>query len=327
MINDQNQVEAVELFSKELWLDHVDSQIEDIAGKPFLKFVVTRKAPVYTHALQRVQTALSEDNQFKGRIDVELTDKPTPFPESIEASILEGMISRTSRAISEGETSVHGIGFIPFHNREENKVIQPANHLILGRRGVGKSTLIGKAVEVLQKRKNLCVVIDFQAYAHRDDLAIIDDLFVDILDQLDKELATRGTKSENIRQKIAVLSPQIKSGKLSTQAAILELKRVLKEATSAFVTDFFLFLDDFHLISQNIQPKVLAALHGAVKGARGWLKVAGLTTLVKYYDQASRTGLQVPGDAQIVPLDLTLTDPQAADRQQRLTSNRYSQTI
>jgi hypothetical protein len=138
---------------------------------------------------------------------------------------------------------------------------------------------------------------------------------------------SQGHSCQNIRQKIAVLSPQIKSGKLSTQAAILELKRVLKEATSAFVTDFFLFLDDFHLISQNIQPKVLAALHGAVKGARGWLKVAGLTTLVKYYDQASRTGLQVPGDAQIVPLDLTLTDPQAADRQQRLTSNRYSQTI
>src|ERR1700730_17968482 len=316
-------MEAVELFSKELWLDHVDSKIEDIAGKPFLKFVVTRKAPVYTHALQRVQTALSEDNPFKGRIDVEPTDKPTPFPESIEASILEGMISRTSRAISEGETSVHGIGFIPFHNREENKVIQPANHLILGRRGVGKSTLIGKAVEVLRKRKNLCVAIDFQAYAHRDDPTIIDDLFVDILDQLDKELATRGTKGENIRQKIAALSVQIKSGKFSTHAAILEMKHVLKEATSAFATDFFLFLDDFHLISQSIQPKVIAALHGAVKGARGWLKIAGLTTLVKYYDQANRTGLQVPGDAQIIPLDLTLTDPQAAETHLRSILSHY----
>ena len=81
MIKDQNQMEAEDLFSKELWLDHVDLKSEDIAGKPFLKFIVTRKAPVYTHALQRVQTALSEDNPFKGRIDVELTDKPTPFPE------------------------------------------------------------------------------------------------------------------------------------------------------------------------------------------------------------------------------------------------------
>ena len=322
-MRDQDRIEAVELFSKELWLDHVDSDVETIGGQPFLTFGVTRNAPVYTHALQRLQTVLSDENSFKGRIGIQLTDQSTPFPESIESSILEGMIGRTSRAISEGESAIHGIGFIPFHNREENKVIQPATQLILGRRGVGKSTLIGKAVSVLRRRNTLCVVVDLEAYARRDDSMIISDLFGDILDQLDKELLHHGTKVSNIQAKVAELAIRIKSDMVKAPQAILEIKRLFKEATSKLETDLFIFLDDFHLISHTAQPNVLAALHGAVKGARGWLKIAGLTTLVKYYDQGTRAGLQVPGDAQIISLDLTLTDPQAAETHLRSILKNY----
>jgi len=58
---------------------------------------------------------------------------------------------------------------------------------------------------------------------------------------------------------------------------------------------------------------VLHLVHAAVKGANGWLKVAGLRSLLNYYSAADRIGLQVPGDAQLITLDLTLENPERAE--------------
>lgn len=76
--------------------------------------------------------------------------------------------------------------------------------------------------------------------------------------------------------------------------------------------DLFVFLDDYHLVHANQQPKVAEAVHGALNGARGWLKVAGLRSLLRAYDPATREGRQSPGDAQVISLDLILVDPEAA---------------
>jgi hypothetical protein len=54
-------------------------------------------------------------------------------------------------------------------------------------------------------------------------------------------------------------------------------------------------------------------VHAALKGANGWLKVAGLRSLINYYSARDRVGLQVPGDAQLIALDLTLENPEQAE--------------
>jgi hypothetical protein len=51
-----------------------------------------------------------------------------------------------------------------------------------------------------------------------------------------------------------------------------------------------------------------------LKGGGGWLKVAGISSLMNVYSPRTRQGLQVPGDAQFIPLDLTLENPEAAER-------------
>jgi hypothetical protein len=82
------------------------------------------------------------------------------------------------------------------------------------------------------------------------------------------------------------------------------------------------FLDDYHLVDSDQQPKVAEAIHGALKGARGWLKVAGLRSLLRVYDPKTKKGLQSPGDAQVISLDLTLVDPEAAEEHlRRILSN------
>jgi hypothetical protein len=71
------------------------------------------------------------------------------------------------------------------------------------------------------------------------------------------------------------------------------------------------------LVHADQQARVVEAIHGGLKGARGWLKVAGLRSLLKVYDPATKKGLQSPGDAQVISLDLTLVDPEAAEEHLR----------
>jgi hypothetical protein len=88
------------------------------------------------------------------------------------------------------------------------------------------------------------------------------------------------------------------------------MKRELQALTKATGNHVYVFLDDFHVLAPSEQPKVLHLVHGALKGANGWLKVAGLRTQLNYYLPRTRQGLQVPGDAQSISLDLTLENPE-----------------
>ena len=322
-----DKLEAEELFAKELWLDHVDSEISMVGEIPFISFLVTKDAPVYLQALQRVQLSLDDGNCFKGRIQTAKREGKVKFPESIESSVLEGIIGRTSRVISENDTALQNFGFVPFHNREETKIIQPANHLILGRRGVGKSTLITKAVEVLRRRKNICVVVDLQAFANRNDVRVASDLFASLLTQVRAELERLKFEKSDILQKLKELISSSQSEKAKIPQLVLDIKATIKQITTSLRTELFVFLDDLHLLPAEIQPSIISTLHGALKGAHGWLKIAGLPTLVRYYDQLTKTGLQVPGDAQIISLDLTLTDPLAAEKHLRSILENYLKQV
>jgi hypothetical protein len=64
-----------------------------------------------------------------------------------------------------------------------------------------------------------------------------------------------------------------------------------------------------------------------LKGSNGWLKVAGLSALLNTYTPSPRQGLQVPGDAQFISLDLTLENPEAADRHLRAILESFLKAV
>jgi hypothetical protein len=116
-------------------------------------------------------------------------------------------------------------------------------------------------------------------------------------------------------------------GEAPVSTLIPKTKRALQGATSITKRSAFLFLDDFHLLKWAEQPTLLHLLHGAFKGANGWLKVAGLRSLLNYYSATTREGLQVPGDAQTISLDLTLENPEAAESHLRAILGNFLRTV
>lgn len=312
----QASQDAAGLFARALGLPQIGTVIDLVGNQDFLKFRVGRRAPVYNHALRETFNGLPDENPFRGLLGLKLEPSET-FPDSIEAEVLRGMLARSTRTVS-GQSSAYVFPeqYVPFQNNEETQAIQPATHLIVGRRGVGKSTLILKAKELLDRSPNIPVVLDMQAYAHRQD----DDVLIDILADLATAIAAAAAKRRtgaSSEERLHLYSTQLLSGSIKAERASAALRRILTELTSSADADLFVFLDDFHLVDKNKQPQILDTIHGALKGARGWLKVAGLRSILRTYDPASKSGLQSPGDAQVIQLDLTLVDPEAAQNHLR----------
>jgi hypothetical protein len=312
---DRAELEAKELFQREIGATSLLTHRRQAGGQHFLKFVLGKEAPFYLHALRETQKALPAENVFRGAlgIDIERADR---FPESIEATSLLTLLTRSTRPVSE-DTSERGflVPYVPFQNREDHQLAQPATHVVVGRRGVGKSTLIKRAVQILRTSPAIVVVLDAQVYSTLtgDDLSreVIYDLVTAIAEDA-RRIAGRADLVLNTKG-LEQLAVDLSAGRVVAQAAVPRIKRELQALTRVTKNHVFVFLDDFHLVAPVEQPKLLHLVHGALKGANGWLKVAGLRSLLNSYSPRTREGLQVPGDAQTISLDLTLENPEAAE--------------
>jgi len=73
-----------------------------------------------------------------------------------------------------------------------------------------------------------------------------------------------------------------------------------------------LFIDDLHVIKPHLQPQFLASLYSFSRGNRIFLKISAVQNFTNNYDAGKRIGLDTPNDAQIISLDLNLTNPDIA---------------
>jgi AAA ATPase domain len=321
--------EALKIFEREVGTTGVEIQVTIAGNEPFLKFFVGRDSPFYKYALRETQKALSSESPFRGALGLSIR-KIERFPESLEATALVTLLTRSTRAVAQ-DTSERGfsVPYVPFQNREDYQLAQPATHVVVGRRGVGKSTLIRRALEILKATPAILAVIDAQAYAtlSGDDLAreMLDDVVRSLADDTARVSALVGNAIDT--EALRSLSAELSGAQISPSAAAVRIRRAVQAITKTTGNHAFVFLDDFHLLDWDEQPKILHLVHGGLKGANGWLKVAGIRSLMNYYSARARIGLQAPGDAQLISLDLTLENPEAAESHLRAILERFLKAV
>jgi hypothetical protein len=314
---DEKAAEAArDIFAREIGAHEVPTQVTLAGNESFLKFIVGREAPIYQHALRETQQALPLDNPFRGALGLSVK-KADRFPESLEATALLTLLTPAIRVVAKNTSAGRGLSvpYVPFQNNEDHLLARPACHVIVGRRGVGKSTLIRSAVNILRATPALIAVIDCQAYSalSHDDLAreILQDIIRGLAQDVSRVSTVIGRAIDIHR--LEGLADKLATSQIPPANAVTQIKRELLSITETTRNRAFVFLDDFHLLDSDDQPKILHLVHGALKGANGWLKVAGLHSLLNYYTAGTHQGLQVPGDAQSISLDLTLENPEAAE--------------
>jgi hypothetical protein len=302
--------EARNLFLRASGLSRIEISVEPSGPETFLKFHVGRKAPFYLETLYQVNQALVDDHPFRGSLLLKVA--PTqPFFDSPEAELLRILISRSLVVNRQTANTLRHVEFAPFRHGEDALAIQPANHLIVGRRGVGKSTLILNAINRLKKQNDLPIWLELRRYHGRADTAAIAEVLSDFVRELIRfDLADdiRLALNANV-DKLSAYAQQFSTDVDSLKSLIPHLTRTLEYLTKKQNQSIFLFLDDFHLIAPSLQPELLDIIYSTTQGTGTWLKIAFVKHLGRYYDRTRKLGLQVPNDAQLIPLDLTLTDP------------------
>ena len=299
-------------------LSSVEVKTESAGPEVFLRFIVGRDAPLYRRALATINQELPSEDPFHGRLSLSL-QKTKEILSSREVELLRSLISRSLRVTRDKAAEGPAVQFVPFGGGEEHRAIQPANHAILGRRGVGKSSLILLAYHRIVRDSNVPVWLDLQAYSGRNDegviLEVVREIFVEAIAAVQKHFAGIDTGAlHSAIQDISRCMGRQQNGatKEDVHTLIPEIRLKTRQFTSNAKKNLYIFLDDAHLISPELQPKLFDHVHSVFKVSGGWLKIAGVKNLLRLYDQSNNVGLQYPGDVQHISLDLTLVDPAAA---------------
>jgi hypothetical protein len=192
----------------------------------------------------------------------------------------------------------------------EAQITAAANHIVFGRRGAGKSSLLLYALRSRDVETQPSAWIDMQVYEGRSDNRVLLDILIDALQQL-HDLLSKSAEYTHVLGSIQRLrkEPDLTDDQIRM---FLPEVRALFAAAATRARNLFIFLDDFHVIDISSQPNLLGFLYSIGRGNNLFLKLSTIETLTQPWDSKTHVGLQIPHDAQTIKLDYNLTMPDKA---------------
>jgi hypothetical protein len=274
-------------FCKLTGLSHIDIEEEPIGLETFLRFKVGQNAPLHKQALAIISRELSPDGEFHGRLTLDIVREKYTL-KSRETDLLRSLIARSLTVTSDQASKEFTVEFVPFRGGEEQTITQAANHVILGRRGVGKSSLILLGVRTLQSYGDVPVRIDLEPYRGRRDPACVVEVIREVFRIAAARYSALGNRSasETITQLVTTLSrgglANLSQDKV--EGLLPEIRGIVRELTQKTKKQLYVFLDDAHKVSTELQPFLFDAMHSVLIRSRSLAQCSCGQT----FDAASR---------------------------------------
>lgn len=292
-------------FQEKSGLEAVPSEVREREGRSVLVLKVVNPTNRLFHILEEARTKFATD-EFNAPLATLIKKPGNDFLQGAEGRLL---LRTLAESLNINRYSFHA-DFMSRYTKSvfgaEEQVTALANHVVYGRRGAGKSTLLLYALHTRESASRQSVWIDMQVYARRDDDTVIADVLRDVLEQISGTLKEQKPLSELLSE---LKAPGVE---VSFIRRLLPSIRRLLSAFAAQGRELFVFLDDFHVLAQALQPKLLDVLYAISKGNKVFLKLSAIETLTRTFDPSARHGLEVPHDAQLIRLDYNLTMPDKA---------------
>lgn len=204
------------------------------------------------------------------------------------------------------------------------------HHLIYGRRGVGKTALLLEAKRHAEQQGHTSVW--FNAHVVRNLTAA--EAFCVIAESAMSAVAKAGGTSkasgfELVLAQSKRLREMRENDEVSARGVarlIPDLNAALRKLLRADILRMYLYLDDFYLLPHDVQPILLDHLASMLRDCDGWLKIASIERLTRPFEPSSKAGLEVPHDASVIDIDVTLEDPAAAQKFLEAVLTNYTAT-
>jgi hypothetical protein len=191
----------------------------------------------------------------------------------------------------------------------EQQITANSNHIVLGRRGAGKTSLLLYALHGREKLQQPSIWVDMQVYSQRSDVAVAADVIFEIIHQA--KTIPHFSYDTSVSEKLKYLSAKEQVTEQEIRLILPEVRRCFSSLTNNN-SGLFIFLDDYHVLSQELQPLLLSLIYSFTRGNNIYIKISAIDTLLQAWNSTSRQGLQVPHDAQELKLDYNLTIPDRA---------------
>jgi GTPase SAR1 family protein len=193
----------------------------------------------------------------------------------------------------------------------EAQILSEANHIVFGRRGSGKSSLLLYALSEREDEGQPNAWVELQVYQSRNDVGVIADVLWEIVRQVGEDAGTSSSLSD-VRERLRDLADPDGDPTLEDiRRALPGLRRALS-VVSHQGKSLFVFLDDLHVLPTELQPSLLAAVYAVARGNNIHLKISSIESFTRTWDPGSREGLEVTHDVQVLRLDYNLTRPAKA---------------
>ena len=283
-------------------------EVVDKAGQYYLAIKVGNINDVYAKAIERLKADANLAGSFGERIFLRAS-RPAAWLLSHETQILQRLISESlTVGRSTLESDFHE-KFIPFLGGEERRIYSKTNHVVFGRRGAGKSSLVLYACHQARKDNLPFCWIAMQQYRRRSDLQVIPQVLSEIVEALRAEPDSDPVRINSLTRVVGRLEDR---GLSLTKDEITQSLPIFARDFLPFVKkrgQFFLFIDDLHLVHPDLQPFLLSSVYAFSRGNNVHLKITAIENLTHLQNEMEQEGLQTPGDAQIIRLDYNLVDP------------------
>lgn len=321
-MNNEQATVIVDRFASLCNILPPENEIIDKAGESYLVIYVGKINDIYASALATIKAGEKENENSYDNIFLK-EKKPKSWLISGESQLLQRLFSQSLTVGQYTLGSDFHKKFIPFLGGEERKIYSDANHIVFGRRGAGKSSLILYAANKAKNDNYPFVWIALQLYRGRKDLQVIPQVLYEIVDGIAKYSLKDVSRISRLKEKIARLEDK---GLEITQTDIDVFLPIFSRDLLSFVDEhhkLFIFIDDLHLVDVKLQPFLLSAIYSFSRGNNIFLKIATIENLSNLYSEAEQIGLQTPGDAQVIRLDHSLVEPVAALNHIKTILNSY----
>lgn len=298
-------------FAELSGIDDVICELRDGAEAP--RIIVRLLAPTEAHyrAANQINAEFSARSPTSDLL-VSVQRRPTK-----DLTLRDPEIRTFQRALASSLTADRHSEFQDFEKRyirsgsgAEDQITSTGNHLIFGRRGSGKSTLLVYALQYFTRKRFVCPWVDMQAYEQRNDKGgVVLDVLIEMIRQIGVGEFSQLTRP--ISEQLVRLKERSEVSESAIRKIVPDIKHLVAQLTERRGR-VVLFLDDLHVVNSAMQPFILSVLYSISRGNKMEMKISALEHSTRYWDPVSRIGLEPPGDAQVIHLDYSLTNPERA---------------
>jgi hypothetical protein len=311
-------------------------EVRDYPGE---KIIVVRVAPEMVERGVTLGNLLDRDlvaYGFNGFVIVRPSDSPLlQVSGALKKGVLDARATELINLLTARSRTSEiqpSLSYIRDTSENLSRAVTTRHHLIFGRRGAGKTALMVEVKRLVCEHGDLAVWENILTY-RRSSVA---QAFVGIGLRLCEQIQVY---YQNRKSPAVLADASTLAGELSSLAGAEEIpdsrvkpliprmQRMLQRFCATSAVNIFIFLDDLHYLDRKSQPVFLDMLHGAIRDAPVWLKVAGIKHLSNWFQPHPPTGLQTGHDADHIDLDVTLENPAHAKQFLEKVLSTYAEHV